>query len=149
MSVHINSGRWRAPRERLEEAVRITLVAEGVEAGEVSLTLLKDEEIHELNRRYLGHDWVTDVLSFALHESGEPPLGDLYLGYERARQQAEERGLSLEEELVRLAVHGTLHLLGYDHPEGEDREECPLFLRQERLVRQVFGKGPADPPRGG
>ena len=138
--VFVNAGRFRrVPRALLERAVRHTLDAEGVWSGEVSLTLLDDAAVRTLNRDHLGHDAPTDVLSFALHEDGEPPLGDVYLGVAQARRQAAAAGVTEEEELVRLAVHGTLHVLGWDHPEDPDaRFNSRMWLRQEALVAEVM-----------
>lgn len=124
----------------LEKAVRAALDHEGVRDGEVSLTLLGDAEIRALNREHLGHDRVTDVIAFALWEEGEPVLGDVYLGVDQARRQAAEEGIPLDEELVRLAVHGTLHVLGHDHPDdGEARPGSPMYRLQETLVAQIQG----------
>lgn len=121
----------------LEAAVRHTWRAEGRGSGEVSVTLLDDDAIAELNRTYLGRDGPTDVIAFTLSE-GALPMGDVYLGARQAARQAEEYGVSLAEELVRLAVHGTLHVLGYDHPEGAERLESDMFVRQEALVGAVL-----------
>lgn len=120
----------------LSRAVRHVLDNQGVEEAEISLTLLDDEGITALNRQYLSRDRTTDVIAFALG-GGEAVLGDVYLGLDQARRQAEEVGVTLEEELVRLAVHGTLHVLGHDHPEGPERMESPMFALQEELVRQL------------
>jgi probable rRNA maturation factor len=138
--VTVNAGRFRrVPRALLERAVRHTLDAEGVWHGEISLALLDDASIRALNRDHLGHDAPTDVLAFALHEVGEPPLGDVYLGVEQARRQAADAGVADDEELVRLAVHGTLHVLGWDHPDEADaRFRSPMWLRQEALVAEVM-----------
>lgn len=125
------------PVESLDSAVRVTLAGEGVEQAEVSLTLLGDEDIAELHERYLGVAGPTDVLSFALHGKGEPPLGDVYIGYEAAGRSAAQLGLSHAEELVRLAVHGVLHVLGHDHPLSR-QGASPMYRRQEELVRQVL-----------
>lgn len=123
---------------RLERAVVLTLIDAGVADAEISLTLLDDHGIRDLNLRYLGKDRPTDVIAFALGR--EPVLiGDIYLGAEQAARQASELGVPLAEELVRLAVHGTLHVLGHDHPEGEDREASPMFRLQEDLVRRIRG----------
>lgn len=124
----------------LEAAVRHTWEAEGRGPGEVSVTLLGDEAIAGLNRTYLHRDGPTDVIAFSLGNPGgaSPPVGDVYVGAAQAGRQAREYGVSLREELVRLTVHGTLHVLGYDHPEGEERVESPMFLRQEELVRAVL-----------
>ena len=120
--------------EELEAAVRHVLEAEAVVAAEISLALLNDEAIAGLNEGYLAHEGATDVISFALHGAGERPLGDIYVGLEQAARQAQEMGIELREELLRLAVHGTLHVLGYDHPAGDDREGSPMYLRQEELL---------------
>jgi rRNA maturation RNase YbeY len=127
---------------RLQAAVAHTLEIEARDAVEISLTLLDDDEIRELNRRYLGHDRPTDVISFTL---GAPDdlVGDVYLGVDQARRQAEEHGVPVAEELLRLAIHGTLHVLGHDHPEGEDRYVSPMFERQEHILRTLLDSDPA------
>jgi len=123
-------------------AVVHTLSADGVTKGEVSVAVLGDEAIQELNRVHLRHDWPTDVLSFDLSDGDSTDLvGDLYIGGARARAQAEEHGVSYHEEIVRLIVHGTLHLLGYDHP-SEERESSEFFARQERLVVGLIDTAP-------
>jgi probable rRNA maturation factor len=138
-------------RERLQQILnqgieKAIAVAEGPEEAEVSLTLVDDQRIHELNRDYRGVDRPTDVLSFALQEETEDEpdildyeddlLGDIIISVERARSQAEEYGHSFERELVYLAVHGTLHLLGYDHEQEEDKVE---MRRQEENVMSQIG----------
>ncbi len=135
-------------RDLLARAVRITLLNEGVPSAEISVTLLDDDVIRALNHEYLDRDHVTDVLSFSLHDEGDPVLADVYIGYEQAIRQASELGVDANEELVRLAIHGTLHALGYDHPET-DRARSPLFLKQESLVARVLAAGGdtrQDPP---
>ena len=127
------------PVRDLERAVRATLASEHVHEGEISLTLLADAEIRELNRTYLNRDRPTDVIAFALAAEGAP-LGDVYVGYEQAVRQAREAEVPLNEELVRLAVHGTLHVLGHEHPEGAEREASEMFRRQEELVRRLLGE---------
>jgi len=133
-------GAHEVPRALMRRGVVRTLEHEGVDEGEVSVTCLGDDPMRELNRIYLGHDRITDVLAFPLHGQGEPPLGDVYIGVEQARRQAGELEIPLDEELVRLAIHGVLHVLGHDHPEGprEVREESPHYKLQERLIRQVM-----------
>lgn len=126
------------PLEELEQAVLRVLAEEGVDAAEISLTLLDDAEIARLNREYLDHPGPTDVISFPLEAPGVVLVGDIYIGAEQARRQAEEVGAPLREELLRLAVHGTLHVLGYEHPEGPDREGSPMYLRQEELLAALL-----------
>lgn len=122
----------------VRSAVLHVLRAEGRERGEISITFLPDSEMTTLNRDYLGHDHATDVLAFALHAPGEAPVGDVYVGAEQGTRQAGELGVDAGEELLRLAVHGTLHVLGYDHPDGDDRLDSEMFRRQEALLGEIL-----------
>lgn len=124
----------------LEAAVRAVLRRHDVREGEISVALLDDDAIRSLNRDHLDHDYPTDVLSFALWEEGEPVIGDIYLGYDQAMRQAAEEGISPGEELLRLAVHGTLHVLGYDHPEApEERADSEMYREQEAILAELLG----------
>ena len=137
MEVCVNAEAFSdAPTALIDAAVRHALEGAGPATGEISVTLLNDEEIQALNREYLGEDRPTDVLAFSLGE--EETLGDVYIGFERAHCQATEHDITLEEELVRLAIHGTLHVLGLNHPDGPERGRSPMFELQERLVREVL-----------
>ncbi|HEX7091474.1 MAG TPA: rRNA maturation RNase YbeY [Longimicrobiales bacterium] len=127
----------RALERLLGRAARATLAAEGVTRGELSLTLLSDSAMTELNRRYLGRRGPTDVIAFPLYEGDEAPVGDVYIGYDQALRQAAALGVPAAEELARLAIHGTLHILGYDHPEGQ-RERSRMWQVQERILREVM-----------
>ncbi|MCG6956414.1 MAG: rRNA maturation RNase YbeY [Gemmatimonadetes bacterium] len=137
VQVSVGDGEPLVDASLLEAAVRRTWRAEGRGAGEVSVTLLDDEAIAELNRTYLDRDGPTDVIAFAMGDAAVP-VGDVYLGADQAARQAGEYGVALAEELVRLTVHGTLHVLGYDHPDGPERVTSPMFVRQEALVRVVL-----------
>lgn len=116
---------------------------EEVGEAEVSVTFVTDEMIREINREYRGKDSATDVISFAMEEMGEDEpeilgaddtrmLGDIIISLERAKEQAEEYGHTYERELGFLAVHGFLHLLGYDHMNKTDEKE--MFGRQEEIL---------------
>ena len=136
--VLINTGLFRsAPIDLIERAIRMTLAEDGTIA-EISLALLADSEMQELNLRHLGKDSTTDVISFSLGGEGLV-VGDVYVGFEQAMRQAEELGIEVGEELARLAIHGTLHVLGYDHPEGPERSKSPMFQIQEQLLRDLLG----------
>ncbi|SFU93563.1 rRNA maturation RNase YbeY [Alicyclobacillus macrosporangiidus] len=144
MSVHVDVDiRHPLPSGVDEPLVRQVLEAaarqEGVR-GEVSVSFVSDEEIHELNRQYRGVDRPTDVLSFALQE-GEPMpggdddlplLGDVVVSVPTAVRQAEAYGHSVRREVAFLLVHGFLHLLGYDHP--DEASEQDMMQRQERVL---------------
>ena len=101
-------------------------------SGEVSVSFVSDEEIHELNRFYRHVDRPTDVLSFALNEGGDDlelpdevtePLGDIVLSLPTAVRQSVDYGHSLRREVAFLLVHGFLHLLGFDHQESDAEQE--------------------------
>jgi probable rRNA maturation factor len=144
LDVEVSVGEGVAPpvdAKRIEAAVRHVLRAEGVKAAEISVALVGDDEIAALNQQYLEHEGPTDVISFHLHGDGEPPLGDVYVGVDQAARQAAGFGASVADEVLRLAVHGTLHVLGYEHPEGEDRAGSPMFLRQEALLKEFLSGG--------
>ena len=112
---------------------------------EVDITLVDDAAIHELNRTYRGIDRPTDVLSFALHEGEAEPevdddeikhlLGDVIISAPTAVRQGEEYGHGLEREMTYLAVHGMLHLLGYDHMEEKDK--LIMRKREEEVLRRL------------
>lgn len=138
LTVIVNTGdRTEVPGGTIREAVHRAVLACGANAGDFSITLLDDEEIRAMNLEYLGKDRSTDVISFSLGDSGRP-LGDVYVGYDRAAEQAVEAGVTLDEELTRLAIHGVLHVFGHDHPEGPERVDSPMYELQEQLVRDLF-----------
>ena len=124
----------------------------GVKSG-VSLTVCGDEYIKELNKNFRGKDMATDVLSFPLlssdtpgkidytptdidPETGDVMLGDIVVSLERAAQQAEEYGHSLEREVCYLCVHSVLHLLGYDHMEEAEKK---IMRAKEEEILDKFG----------
>jgi probable rRNA maturation factor len=119
-------------------AVRATCAIVGVAVAEISITWMQDDEIAELNVEYLEHEGATDVISFHLYEADEDPVGDIYIGYDQALRQAISYTTPLGDELVRLAVHGTLHVLGFDHPHGDDRTESEMWHLQEAIVAEVL-----------
>lgn len=116
-------------------------------SAELSVTFVTNERIQEINRDYRGKDSPTDVISFALEEEGEGEpafihdegpriLGDIIISVDKAKEQAEDYGHTLEREMGFLSVHGLLHLLGYDHMTEED--EKIMFTRQEEILNE-FG----------
>ena len=106
---------------------------------DVSIVFVDDEEMRELNKRYRQEDSTTDVLSFALdeldQESGSSYLGDIVLSLPRVRFQAGEAGHPLISEILLLVVHGTLHLLGYDDEEIENRKR--MFSLQKEILTEL------------
>lgn len=132
-------------RQLVESILIYTAEQEEVDPNsELSVTFVSNDEIQEINREWRGKDQATDVISFAMEELGEDEidfglledepvvLGDLIVSVERCREQAAEYGNHFERELGFLAVHGFLHLLGYDHIEKADEEI--MTKRQEEIL---------------
>src|SRR5262245_38621267 len=140
VAVEVNQVETNATEETeavIRVAVAAALVHESVEDASISVTLLNDKRIRSMNRKYLEHDRVTDVISFPLYERGEPVVGDIYIGYEQAMEQAADADIDLQQEIARLAIHGTLHVLGYDHPEDGDRTQSQMWQLQERILSNL------------
>lgn len=111
----------RLPLAKMRRAVQHVFEGEGIAEGAVTIVLVDDTTIHEMNKTYLQHDYPTDVITFSLDE--EPLSGEIYISAETARNQAEEYGVSVTNELMRLAAHGALHLAGYDDANDEGRAQ--------------------------
>ncbi len=105
--------------------------------GLISVTFLGRDSMRRLNAEHKGHDRPTDVLSFPLVGPAGRVVGDVYVCPWVARREAEARGIPLRQELIRLVVHGTLHALGHDHPEGDARTRSAMWRRQERYVEAL------------
>jgi len=129
----------------LRRIARHVLMAEGAGATQLGVVITDDATVRDLNRRYLGHDEPTDVLSFGLGEKGDAPfvlplgeaapLGEVIISYPTAVRQAAEQGHSVEAEVAHLLMHGILHLLGYDHLEAED--ERVMRRREEEILADM------------
>lgn len=141
----------------LESCIQTALDAERVQVDcEVDVLITDDEGIHQINLDQRGVDRPTDVLSFPMFElkpgvppteeeaeidpaTGLLPLGDMVISYERARAQAEEFGHSVQRELGYLAVHSVLHLLGYDHMDGDDGPMKRQMRAREEAIMNDMG----------
>ena len=124
---------------RVKRVATAVLKAERVRDALVSIAFVSAREIARLNKRHLGHTGPTDVISFALGAGSErsaahPVVGDIYIAPVVARANAMRFGRGVREEIARLVVHGTLHVLGHDHPDGSERTTSPMWRRQERLL---------------
>lgn len=129
--------------EFLENALQTGGEMERISAEtELEVVLTNDEEIHKLNVEYRGKDRPTDVLSFSWTEAeeqfpGEPELlGEIIISLDTAKRQAEEYGHSFEREMAFLAIHGLLHLVGYDHELGKEEEER-MTIRQDQILNSL------------
>lgn len=122
----------------LYDVINAALEHENVNNAIFSVVFVGDEEIHEMNREYRGVDRVTDVISFAFEDNNDlvyndiRMLGDIFICIPQMKRQATEYGHSEKRELSFLAVHGILHLLGYDHM--NEKDEKVMFALQELIL---------------
>ena len=130
------TGRAALPAATVRRIVRAVLAGERREAV-ISVTFLGPARMTALNRDHLGHDRPTDVIAFGLAQPGGGVVGDVYVCRAVAEREARRRGIPLRQELVRLVVHGTLHVLGWDHPADDSRMRAPMWRRQERYVARL------------
>jgi len=131
-------GGRRIPLPRALVRRVVTAVLQGERrCGLISITFLGRDGMRRLNAAHRGLDRPTDVLAFALGDAAGRAVGDVYICPWVARREARARGIPLREELVRLVVHGTLHALGRDHPEGPARTRSAMWRRQERYVEAL------------
>jgi probable rRNA maturation factor len=140
MAVEVDNRTSQHPDEAaLEALVDRVLDDQGATDAEVALILLDPEPMRALNREYRGRDEVTDVLAFPIDERDELPtgmprlLGDVVICLDRCAEQAAEHGNTPGAELVVLAVHGVLHLLGYDH----ETDEGAMLALQDTLTADL------------
>ena len=133
--VHVSGRRLPLPAATVRRVVRAVLDGERRDA-EVSVTFVGRDGMRRLNHRYKGHDRPTDVLAFPL-ETPRGLAGDVYVCRWVADREARARRIPVRQELVRLVVHGTLHVLGHDHPESGERERSAMWRRQERYVERL------------
>ena len=143
LTIDVASDGVRSPvsRERVAAIARSALRSEGVKNALVSITFLDRRGIARLNTQHLGHSGATDVISFGFSRATkhDPVIGDIYICPDVGRDNAKARRAPVREEIARLVVHGVLHVLGHDHPDGDEREASEMWRRQERLVRRANG----------
>ncbi|MBO0996536.1 rRNA maturation RNase YbeY [Bacillus sp. SD075] len=133
-------------QQLVESILQFAARKENIEKDtELSVTFVDNGRIREINKEYRHKDSATDVISFALEEMGENEveivgaemprmLGDIIISIERTKEQAEEYGHSFDRELGFLALHGFLHLLGFDHMNEED--EKVMFAKQKEILEE-------------
>ena len=127
--------------ERLSAAAREVLLGESVERCEVSVAVVDDSAIHDLNRRHLGHDRPTDVLSFTFQHGPEYVEGEVIVSADTARRQAPRFGWSAHDELLLYVIHGMLHLTGYE----DDTPQSAARMREgERRILNRLGVMPPE-----
>jgi probable rRNA maturation factor len=144
LAVAVSAERVRLPipAARVRATAMAVLAAERVRAALISIAFVSARSIATLNRDHLGVDGPTDVIAFALQRTGHgaPLIGDIYIAPAIARAHAKQHRVTEREEAVRLVVHGVLHVVGLDHPDGAGRVESEMWRRQEQLVRRLSAR---------
>ena len=124
----------------IKEVLESEMYYEGTKPVYLSVALVNNEDIQNINRDYRGKDQSTDVISFAYHETGDfdigpyDTLGDIVISLERVEEQAKDYNHSFEREFYYVLTHGILHLLGYDHIEEEDKKE--MRAKEEEILNK-------------
>lgn len=138
----------RINRQLLTEAIAKTLDVLNKPEMDITLRMIDDDEMKMLNQTFRGEDMTTDVLSFNQDvldpETGRLYLGDILISIPTAKKQAANQGHSLDQECAFLAIHGTLHLLGYDHYEPEEKVE--MWTLQDKIFAVITSRPKEDDP---
>lgn len=121
--------------DRIRRAVGVVLAGESIAAATISIAVVDDPAMRELNRRYLDHDYETDVLSFLLEESDQQLDGEIIVSADTAILQAGEFAWSADDELLLYVIHGTLHLTGYDDHSAADRGQ--MRRKEMQYLREL------------
>ena len=130
-----NQDRHPIDSDSLLRAVSAVLADSSYSHGAVDLAVVDDAEMQQLNRRYLDHDWPTDVLSFPLETVGDRLEGQIVVSADTAAREAVECGWSMGEELLLYAIHGSLHLLGYTDKDSTAAAE--MYAAEARYLAQL------------
>ena len=139
MGVSLEGVRIPISRRRVADIARSVFRAERAMHALVSVAFITNPAMRALNRAHLRRHGDTDVIAFAYRQAGRrsPVVGDVYIAPGVARAFARANGIHVREEVIRLVVHGALHVLGYDHVAGPARTRGLMWERQERLVRRL------------
>lgn len=133
-----HSGDWPTQAiEIVERGIRAALEHEGVKEAEASVVFGDDDFVRSLNRDYRGKDKPTNVLSFP---QDLPMMGDLVFAHDVVAREAQEQGKTFDDHLLHLSVHGSLHLLGYDHIDSDEAEE--METTEIAILREMGVKNP-------
>ncbi len=142
MVEYINNTNYNVDYETLKKVIDIALKEEKVKNAYFNIIFVNNDEIHKINKEYRNIDKETDVISFALEDDDTYPdmgfrmLGDIYISVDRIKSQALDYGHSELREMCFLAVHGLLHLLGYDHTKSLEDEKI-MFGKQDIILEKA------------
>lgn len=123
----------RITKKEIQNTVSVVCRGEKVKDAELSFVIVNDKKIRTINKRFLDHDYVTDVITFPLEE--KRISAEIYINVQQAIRQAKQYGVTSKNEMIRLVVHGTLHALGYDDTKKKEREL--MLTVQEQYVSKI------------
>ncbi len=137
VSFHEKSPAFKLNNKKLlKQWIKETIVKEHYIPGDINFVFDTDEKVYQANVKYLHHDWLTDVIAFEYNE-GVKINGDILISVERVRENAEKYGVSAEEELRRVMIHGVLHLCGY---EDKDKAQQEGMRKKENRYLDLWEK---------
>jgi probable rRNA maturation factor len=143
--IEVDTGRRRLSlaTDSVRDLAEFVLDRERVKSALLSISFVSKRAMADLNRRHLGHRGGTDVITFALGRPvpKAPLVGDIYVSPDVVTEQARRFRVPVREELARVVVHGVLHALGHEHPDGDGRERSPMWKRQERWLAAARAEG--------
>jgi probable rRNA maturation factor len=133
--------RSRVNSVALKAAVAAVLQGEGITTADVSIAVVNDTAIHEINKQFLKHDEPTDVISFVLDQKGQSIDGEIVISGDTAAAAAKEIGWSAQDEMLLYVIHGALHLVGYDDLKPAARRQ--MRSREQHYLAKLGVKTPA------
>jgi probable rRNA maturation factor len=132
--------RWRVNSATLKAATVSVLRDEGIVSADISIAVVNDATIHDINRQFLKHDEPTDVISFVLDQKGKSIDGEIVISADTAAETAKRIGWSAEDEMLLYAIHGALHLAGYDDLKPAARRQ--MRSREKHYLSKFGVKSP-------
>ncbi len=122
-------------RRKIKQWIKSVIEEKRRVAGNINIILTGDEQLREMNRKYLSRDYYTDVISFDYSE-GEKIHGDVFISIDRVDENAAKYGVELKEELMRVMVHGILHLMGYR--DSNDKQKLKMRNMEDRYLKYIL-----------
>ena len=126
----------RTPKKKVKRIIEKIFIDENINNCNINVIYVDDEEILKLNRNYLSHNRTTDVITFPMSENKEILEGEIYISAQTAHLQSLDYKVSLRNELLRLAIHGALHLTGYKDKRIEDAKTMKIM--EDRYLKQII-----------
>lgn len=124
-------------RKELKQFLKFIFASEGIELDSINFIFSTDKAVYDINRKFLGHDYFTDIVTFSLAGKGSPVVADVYISIDRVRDNALREGEPFQRELHRVIFHGALHLCGYkDKSKSQTRE---MRRREDHYLSGYFG----------